>query len=126
MKFKEFKFLHFEKRWVLPLAMASIISIFLFTVSLNLGTENKLNSFRIGSNKTGSFAEDKIQFPPPPPRPTVPRFTYLVSGSKIHGRVIVMEDLNKLWRTVRPLYHPWKSNCCDLCCGSGFFVVVRA
>ncbi|KAJ0922263.1 hypothetical protein HanPSC8_Chr05g0201681 [Helianthus annuus] len=76
-------------------------SIFLFTISLNLGTENKLNSFRIGSNKTGSFAEDKIQFPPPPPHPTVPRFAYLVSGSK--------GDLNKLWRTVRALYHPWKS-----------------
>ncbi|KAC9170980.1 hypothetical protein E3N88_46266 [Mikania micrantha] len=40
-----------------------------------------------------------IQSPAPPPRPTVPRFAYLISGSK--------GDLNKLWRTVRALYHPW-------------------
>ncbi|MFS7980503.1 putative glycosyl transferase, family 14 [Helianthus anomalus] len=86
MKLKEFKFLTYEKKLVLSLAMASTISIFLFTISLNLGTEDKLNSFQIGTNKTGSSA-------------SVPRFAYLVSGSK--------GDLNKLWRTVRALYHPW-------------------
>ncbi|KAM0017331.1 putative glycosyl transferase, family 14, beta-glucuronosyltransferase GlcAT14A/B/C [Helianthus debilis subsp. tardiflorus] len=86
MKLKEFKFLTYEKKLVLSLAMASSISIFLFTIFLNLGTEDKLNSFQIGTNKTGSSA-------------TVPRFAYLVSGSK--------GDLNKLWRTVRALYHPW-------------------
>ncbi|XP_076925115.1 beta-glucuronosyltransferase GlcAT14A-like [Bidens hawaiensis] len=101
MKFQEFTFklLHFEKRWVLPLSLALIISIFLFTISINLNTQNKFNSFQIGSNKTSAFAENNIQSAPPPPRPTVPRFAYLVSGSK--------GDLNKLWRTVRALYHPW-------------------
>ncbi|KAJ0570929.1 putative glycosyl transferase, family 14, beta-glucuronosyltransferase GlcAT14A/B/C [Helianthus annuus] len=75
-----------KKKLVLSLAMASSISIFLFTISLNLGIEEKLNSFRIRMNKTGSFT-------------TVSHFAYLVYSSK--------GDLNKLWRTLRALYHPW-------------------
>ncbi|MFS7939178.1 hypothetical protein Hanom_Chr05g00448671 [Helianthus anomalus] len=74
------------KKMVLSLAMASSISIFLFTISLNLGIEDKLNSFRIRTNKTGSST-------------TISHFAYLASGSK--------GDLNKLWRRVRALYHPW-------------------
>ncbi|XP_021287482.1 beta-glucuronosyltransferase GlcAT14A isoform X2 [Herrania umbratica] len=46
------------------------------------------------------YAESKINQGalPPPSGPTVPRFAYLVSGSK--------GDLEKLWRTLHALYHP--------------------
>ncbi|XP_073286127.1 beta-glucuronosyltransferase GlcAT14A-like [Primulina huaijiensis] len=46
------------------------------------------------------FAEAKLnRAPPPPARPSVPKFAYLISGSK--------GDLEKLWRTLHSLYHPW-------------------
>lgn len=46
------------------------------------------------------FAESKIsQVPPPPAHPPVPKFAYLISGSR--------GDLEKLWRTLHSLYHPW-------------------
>lgn len=52
------------------------------------------------SNETSQyFAESKVNVPPAPPAaPPLPRFAYLVSGSK--------GDLDKLWRTLRSLYHP--------------------
>lgn len=55
---------------------------------------------RIATNQSSSvFAESKVtQSPPPPAGPTIPRFAYLVSGSK--------GDLDKLWRTLHALYHP--------------------
>lgn len=86
--------MNFEKRWTFALAVAAITSIFLFAASVS--SLHKINSFfpkfntRI-VNKTSDFA--------PPPGPIIPRFAYLVSGSK--------GDLNKLWRTVSALYHPW-------------------
>ncbi|KAL0301185.1 UNVERIFIED_CONTAM: Beta-glucuronosyltransferase GlcAT14B [Sesamum radiatum] len=46
------------------------------------------------------FAEAKInQVPPPPTHHPVPKFAYLISGSR--------GDLDKLWRTLFALYHPW-------------------
>uniref|UniRef100_A0A165Z2A4 Uncharacterized protein n=1 Tax=Daucus carota subsp. sativus TaxID=79200 RepID=A0A165Z2A4_DAUCS len=44
------------------------------------------------------FAEDKFKQSPPPPSPRIPRFAYLISGSR--------GDLEKLWRTLQSLYHP--------------------
>nr|GEV68118.1 beta-glucuronosyltransferase GlcAT14A-like [Tanacetum cinerariifolium] len=106
MRLKDFKSLHFEKRWAFPIAIASIMSIFIFATCFNLGTVStvyKINSLfnsRVDPSKTiGNLEEGESQVPPPPPRPAVPRFAYLVSGSK--------GDLNKLWRTLRALYHPW-------------------
>ncbi|KAK9060449.1 hypothetical protein SSX86_021153 [Deinandra increscens subsp. villosa] len=107
MKLKEIKHLLFKKLWRFPLAIASITSVFLFAACFSLGTDivsssYNFNSFfpifntQIVSNQT---AEENTRFPPPPPRPTLPRFAYLVSGSK--------GELNKLWRTTRALYHPW-------------------
>lgn len=106
IKLKEMKSFHFEKRWAFPIAITSIISVFLFATCFNLGTVSSLyrfnsffpmfNSHNSGTNRT---ITEKIQSPPPPPLTTVPRFAYLVSGSK--------GDLNKLWRTLRALYHPW-------------------
>lgn len=106
IRLKEIKSLHFEKRWAFPIAMASIVSLFLFATCFNLGTVSSsyktiFPSFnpRISANKTTmNFSEENIQSPPPSP-PPLPRFAYLVSGSK--------GDLNKLWRTLQALYHPW-------------------
>ncbi|OIW08253.1 hypothetical protein TanjilG_15214 [Lupinus angustifolius] len=56
---------------------------------------------RIATNQTvPEFAETKITPAPPPPLvgATIPRFAYLISGSK--------GDLEKLWRTLHALYHP--------------------
>ncbi|KAI3702847.1 hypothetical protein L6452_28600 [Arctium lappa] len=113
IRLKEIKSFHTEKRWAFPLAITSIVCLFLFATCFNMGLLPplyKLNSFfplfnsHTASNLTiPHFAEEKIKSPPPPPpsttRPSTPRFAYLISGSK--------GDLNKLWRTLRALYHPW-------------------
>ncbi|KAI3491358.1 hypothetical protein L1887_44284 [Cichorium endivia] len=81
--------------------MALIESLFIFTTCFNLGTVSslyKINSFfpLFNSNKsTMNMADENNQSPPP----SLLRFAYLVSRSK--------GDLNKLWRTLQALYHPW-------------------
>ncbi|CAH9083240.1 unnamed protein product [Cuscuta epithymum] len=99
-----------EKKWVFPLVISGLICIFLVATSFNMGlvsSLHKINSIfsifqsRVAMNQTSSyFAEDKLrQSPPPPPSgPSIPRFAYLISGSK--------GDLEKLWRTLQALYHP--------------------
>ncbi|KAA8523908.1 hypothetical protein F0562_010331 [Nyssa sinensis] len=97
-----------EKRWVFPLVISSLVCIFLLATSFNVGLVSSLKSINaifsifphVPTNQTSPlFAEAKVkQAPPPPPKPTVPRFAYLVSGSK--------GDLEKLWRTLQTLYHP--------------------
>ncbi|GKC07822.1 beta-glucuronosyltransferase GlcAT14A-like protein [Tanacetum coccineum] len=100
-RFKDSKSLHFGKQWIFPIAIASIMSIFILATCFNLGTVSavhKINTFfNLGVNPNmtiGNFEEGENQVPPP-----LPRFAYLVSGSK--------GDINKLWRTLRALYHPW-------------------
>lgn len=99
-----------EKRWVFPLVLTSLICIFLLASTFNMASLHTINSiFSLFpssdmSSETGSyFAESKIkqqlQPPPPPDRPPVPKFAYLISGSR--------GDLEKLWRTLHSLYHPW-------------------
>lgn len=103
--------LNMEKKWLFPLVISSVLCIVLLATSLNMGLISSLHTINsifsifpshLLSNQTSPvFAESKIldQSPPPPPSgPAVPRFAYLVSGSK--------GDLDKLWRTLRALYHP--------------------
>ncbi|XP_058218581.1 beta-glucuronosyltransferase GlcAT14A-like [Rhododendron vialii] len=99
-----------EKKWVFPLVISSLIFVFFFATSFNMGLVSslrKINSIillfppRNSMNQTSPlFAEDKVMHgpPPPPPGPSIPRFAYLISGSR--------GDLEKLWRTLRTLYHP--------------------
>lgn len=99
-----------EKKWVFPLVISSLICVFFFATSFNMGLVSslrKINSIillfppRNSMNQTSPlFAEDKVMHgpPPPPPGPSIPRFAYLISGSR--------GDLEKLWRTLRTLYHP--------------------
>lgn len=103
--------LNMEKKWAFPLAVSSLIFIFLLITSFNMGllsslyTINSIISIfttRSGHNHTATiFVESKLTVPPPPPPSDVikvPRLAYLVSGSK--------GDLDRLWRTLRVLYHP--------------------
>lgn len=99
-----------SKNWVIPLIITSLICVVLFATSFNMGLVSSganVNSLialfpsRYSRNDTNTqFAEEKLKLCPPPPplRPSIPRFAYLVSGSR--------GDLDKLWRTLRALYHP--------------------
>ncbi|XP_059282094.1 beta-glucuronosyltransferase GlcAT14A-like [Lycium ferocissimum] len=107
VKFSAMKSLNIEKKWVFPLVLSAFVCFFLVVTSFNMGLITSLHtinsifsSSRVKINQTSSyFAESKINQPPPPPAiPPLPRFAYLVSGSK--------GDLEKLWRTLQALYHP--------------------
>ncbi|KAK4767832.1 hypothetical protein SAY87_002973 [Trapa incisa] len=100
--------LNVEKRWVLPLIMSSFMCIFLLATFFNMGLISSLHSInaifsripsRLPANQTApEYAEAKILHFPSPTTLQIPCFAYLVSGSK--------GDLEKLWRTLRALYHP--------------------
>ncbi|KAF5478660.1 hypothetical protein F2P56_005201 [Juglans regia] len=101
--------LNMEKKWLFPLIISSLICIFLLATTFNMGLVFSLHTINsifsifpshLATNQKGPvFAESRVsQSPPPPTSPTIPRFAYLVSGSK--------GDLEKLWRTLHALYHP--------------------
>lgn len=99
-----------ERKLVFPLVISSLACIFLLATTFNMGLVSSLhtiNSYllnsqsRVSVNQTKPFfVETKIlqSPPPPPPQPPIPRFAYLVSGSK--------GDFEKLWRTLQTVYHP--------------------
>lgn len=98
-----------ERRWIFPLAMASLMFIFLTAVSFNMGLLSSVRSINslIFSSNLSTTNETTIKLPEsklnqssshPPPVQSSPRFGYLVSGSK--------GDLESLWRVLRALYHP--------------------
>ncbi|XP_044511466.1 beta-glucuronosyltransferase GlcAT14B-like [Mangifera indica] len=101
--------LNMEKKWVFPLVISSLACIFLIATSFNMGLISSLHTINaifsifpshLSANHTGpTYAEMKVKLAPAPPSgPKIPRFAYLVSGSK--------GDLEKLWRTLQALYHP--------------------
>ncbi|KAL2523571.1 Core-2/I-branching beta-1 [Abeliophyllum distichum] len=102
-------YLNMEKKWVFPLVITSLLCILLLATSLNMGLVSSLHTInsifplfpsRVMTNQSSPyFVETKIeQAPPPPAGPSIPKFAYLISGSK--------GDLEKLWRTLQALYHP--------------------
>ncbi|KAA0058818.1 hypothetical protein IC582_013323 [Cucumis melo] len=100
--------LNLERKWLFPLVISSLICIFLLVTFFNMGlvsslyTINSLFAIFPGrmtmDNTSAVFAESKIAQPSSPAGPTIPRFAYLISGSK--------GDLEKLWRILKALYHP--------------------
>lgn len=104
--------INMDKKWAFPLLLSSLIFIFLLLSSFNLGLLSSLYTLNStifslfnpppSHNHTSSlFIEPKLSMPPPSPHQpmsTVPRLAYLVSGSR--------GDLDRLWRTLRALYHP--------------------
>ncbi|XP_051146541.1 beta-glucuronosyltransferase GlcAT14A-like [Andrographis paniculata] len=99
-------FVGVEKKWVFPLILSSLMCIFLFATTFNMASLHTINSFfalfptrDMTSGSAPYLSESKItQVPPPPALPPLPKFAYLVSGSR--------GDLEKLWRTLHALYHP--------------------
>lgn len=95
-----------------PLVIILLVCIFLLGISFNMSlifpfyTINSILSIFPSCDMTNNqdssyFVEAKIKqlAPSPPVNPSIPRFAYLISGSK--------GDLEKLWRSLRALYHPW-------------------
>lgn len=99
--------MNMEKKWVFPLVISSLICVFLIATSFNMGLFSEIHRIESifsllpshdANQRKPSFAESKFIQSPPPPGHELPRFAYLVSGSK--------GDLEKLWRTLHALYHP--------------------
>ncbi|GER53867.1 Core-2/I-branching beta-1,6-N-acetylglucosaminyltransferase family protein [Striga asiatica] len=109
LDFSKMGSMNMERKWLFPLILTSFFCILLLATSLNTGLVSSANTITSifslfhsspSSNQTKPhFAEDKVTRPPPPSRSPVPKFAYLVSGSK--------GDLEKLWRTLHAIYHPW-------------------
>ncbi|XP_061337094.1 beta-glucuronosyltransferase GlcAT14A-like isoform X2 [Gastrolobium bilobum] len=100
-------FLNMEKKWLFPLILSSAACMLILATSFNVSivsSIHSINSFfflpsHVHINQTARvFVENKISPAPSPARPAIPRFAYLISGSK--------GDLEKLWRTLFALYHP--------------------
>ena len=98
--------LSMERRWMWPLLLCSIVVIVLAVTSSNMSI---ISSFQTmfwifptvpSANRTGpAFVESQLASAAPPPVGSrIPRLAYLISGSK--------GDLDRLWRTLRALYHP--------------------
>ncbi|KAJ8424350.1 hypothetical protein Cgig2_033469 [Carnegiea gigantea] len=108
MKGVETLSLSMEKRWVFPLIISSAVCIFLIATSFNMGLLSSLHTLNAffshyhlaSTNETSPvFVESVVApLPLPPPPPPLPRFAYLISGSK--------GDLEKLWRVLLACYHP--------------------
>ncbi|KAG6397809.1 hypothetical protein SASPL_139257 [Salvia splendens] len=84
------KFLEKKKKWIFIFLLILITS--LFTIFLFISYITTLSSI------LAIFQQPPTMNATPPPPPPIPRFAYLISGSK--------GDLPKLWRTLHALYHP--------------------
>ncbi|CAM8951874.1 unnamed protein product [Rhodiola kirilowii] len=74
---------HVDRKWILPIILSALLTIFFLAIKLNIGLVSSLHT---------------LSSSPPQARPTTPRFAYLISGSK--------GDLERLWRTLLSVYHP--------------------
>lgn len=89
-----------ERRWVLPVAIGSIGSLFLFLLSnlTSSGSFRLLSVYQSGLGSSSIFVESKLKPLPVSTIPPSPRFAYLISGSAGDGSM--------LKRTLQALYHP--------------------
>lgn len=89
-----------ERKWIFPLAIASVVSLFLlFLTTLTSPDGTPILPFhRSNSVSASSFVESKLHPIPISSLPPPPRFAYLISGSTGDGTM--------LRRTLLALYHP--------------------
>lgn len=100
--------LNMEKKWLFPLFVTSAFCMLFLATSFNMGLVSSFHSINSlfflpsdthrNQNSSLVFVERKISPAPAPVKTSIPRFAYLISGSK--------GDLEKLWRTLHALYHP--------------------
>lgn len=96
--FSSMVYANMEKKWVFSFVITSLLCVFLLATSFNMGL---MSSLRPPNNETFSHFDtndSKVEAQQPRDDDKLPRFAYLVSGSK--------GDLESLWRTLRALYHP--------------------
>ncbi|XP_075650883.1 beta-glucuronosyltransferase GlcAT14B [Castanea sativa] len=94
-----------ERKWIFPLAIGSIVSLFLLFLSTLTSPDGSpfLPFYRSITASSSVFVESKLHVIPTPtislpPPPAPPRLAYLISGSNGDG--------NMLKRTLLALYHP--------------------
>ncbi|KAH7686325.1 Glycosyl transferase family 14 protein [Dioscorea alata] len=84
-----------EKRWAFPMVLCWILCAILLLSTFNKPiTSNTITT--LFSSPPPPLILSNLSSPPP--SPSIPRFAYLISGSK--------GDLEKLWRTLHAVYHP--------------------
>ncbi|XP_022157670.1 beta-glucuronosyltransferase GlcAT14B-like [Momordica charantia] len=89
-----------ERRWIFPLAIGSMVSLFLLFLSMVTapGGTPLFPFYRSVGASSSFFVESKLHPIPISSLPPPPRFAYLISGSIGEG--------NMLKRTLEALYHP--------------------
>ncbi|XP_006342309.1 beta-glucuronosyltransferase GlcAT14B-like [Solanum tuberosum] len=85
-----------ERKWIFPLAVASLVFLFIFFIT-TLISPNATTPL-LPPSSASIFVESKLQLLPISTVPAPPRFAYLVSGSAGDGAM--------LKRTLQALYHP--------------------
>ncbi|XP_049362776.1 beta-glucuronosyltransferase GlcAT14B-like [Solanum verrucosum] len=85
-----------ERKWIFPLAIASLVFLFIFFIT-TLISPNATTPL-LPPSSASIFVESKLQLLPISTVPAPPRFAYLVSGSAGDGAM--------LKRTLHALYHP--------------------
>lgn len=90
-----------RRRWIFPLAIGSVVSLFLLfltTLTTSPTSSPLLSFYRATSASSSVYVESKLRPLPVSLLPPPPRFAYLISGSKGDGKM--------LRRTLLALYHP--------------------
>ncbi|GMP30453.1 hypothetical protein CsSME_00005114 [Camellia sinensis var. sinensis] len=88
-----------ERKWIFPLAIGSIVSLFLlFLTTLTSPDGTPLLPLYRSNAASSVFVESKLRPIPLSSLPPPPRFAYLISGSAGDGKM--------LRRTLQALYHP--------------------
>lgn len=89
-----------ERKWIFPLAIGSVVSLFLIFLTTLTSTDGVplLPLYRSVTVGGSVFVESKLHPIPTPSLPPPPRFAYLISGSANDGEM--------LKRTLQALYHP--------------------
>ncbi|THF99467.1 beta-glucuronosyltransferase GlcAT14B [Camellia sinensis] len=88
-----------ERKWIFPLAIGSIVSLFLlFLTTLTSPDGTPLLPLYRSTAASSVFVESKLRPIPLSSLPPPPRFAYLISGSAGDGKM--------LRRTLQALYHP--------------------
>ncbi|KAF8408036.1 hypothetical protein HHK36_007176 [Tetracentron sinense] len=89
-----------ERKWIFPLAIGSLASLFLLFLTTLTSPDGVpfLPLYRSGTASGAVFIESKLHPLPLSSSPPPPRFAYLISGSVGDGQM--------LKRTLQALYHP--------------------